>query len=250
VPRDATLVLVHGAWHGAWCWDRVLPGLARAGVPAVAIDLPGHGASPEPLGDLASDARSLRQAIDSVAGPVVVAAHSYGGAVAAVAAADHPDVRHLVFLAAFPLDVGESCMNAAADQVAPEDGASLLGDALQIGADGTTTLDPVLAEAALFNECTPADVAWAVERLGPQSLAELQGVATAAAWRAIPSTYVVCTKDQAVALPVQRALATRCSNVVELDADHSSYASRADEVVRLLVAVAHRESPDPATTKG
>jgi pimeloyl-ACP methyl ester carboxylesterase len=250
VPSDATLVLVHGAWHGAWCWDRVRPGLALAGVPAVAIDLPGHGASTEPLGDLASDAHALRQAIDAVGGPVVVVAHSYGGAVTAVAAADHPEVRHLVFLAAFPLDVGESCMNAAADEVAPEDGTSLLGEALQVGDDGTITLDPVRAEAALFNECAPADVAWAVERLGPQSLAELQGVATAAAWRTIPSTYVVCTKDQAVALPVQRALATRCSSIVELDADHSLFASRADDVVRLLVAIAHEVSPDPASTKG
>ena len=46
-----TVVLVHGAWHGAWCWEPVVEGLARRGVAALAVDLPGHGADPGPLGD-------------------------------------------------------------------------------------------------------------------------------------------------------------------------------------------------------
>ena len=59
---SATVVLVHGAWHGPWCWDRVVDGLARHEVEAVAVDLPGHGADPGPFGDPHSDARRVPQA--------------------------------------------------------------------------------------------------------------------------------------------------------------------------------------------
>src|ERR1700683_5271907 len=103
----ATVVLVHGAWHGAWCWDQVVGPLEARGIPVVALDLPGHGASPEPLGDLATDAAALRAALDRV-DTAVVCGHSYGGAVISDGA-EHPAVRHLVYLAAILLDVGESC---------------------------------------------------------------------------------------------------------------------------------------------
>ncbi len=50
------VVLVHGAWHGAWCWEPAIAALAAASVTALAIDLPGHGDDPGPLGDLHGDA--------------------------------------------------------------------------------------------------------------------------------------------------------------------------------------------------
>ena len=80
MPAD--VVLVHGAWHGAWCWQRVLAGLAQRGVSAHAIDLPGHGQSTEPLGDLALrriDAPRRAFVRDKV--PVVVEIDRFGSAV-------------------------------------------------------------------------------------------------------------------------------------------------------------------------
>lgn len=245
----ATLVLVHGAWHGAWCWDRVLPGIEATGVPVVTVDLPGHGASTEPLGDLAGDAAALRHVLDGIDGPTVVCGHSYGGAVVAEGAADHPDVRHLVFLSAFPLDIGESCMNAA-DITLEGDTTSLLGAALQLHDDSTSTLDPDRAAAALYNECTADDARWAIERLDAQAMAELGGVATKAAWRDTPSTYVVCTRDRGVPATLQRALATRADTVVELDADHSPFLSRVHETVTLLVDAARAAATTPISTEG
>jgi pimeloyl-ACP methyl ester carboxylesterase len=238
VTAPATLVLVHGAWHGAWCWDRIVPRLEAAGIPTIAFDLPGHGASREPLGDLADDAAALRAVLDGIDGPAVVCGHSYGGAVVAEGAAGHPAVAHLVFLTAFPLDVGESCMNAAAGMLPEGAGATKLGSALQLHEDDTITVDPEAASAALYNECSADDAAWAAGQLGSQTKAELAGVATRAAWRETPSTYVVCTRDEAVAVALQRALAARCSRVVELDADHSPFLSRTDEVVELLTRAA------------
>ena len=77
----ATVVLVHGAFYGAWCWERVQHGLRAREVESLAIDWPGHGASSEPLGDLAADAAAVRDAINACAVPVVVCGHSFGGAV-------------------------------------------------------------------------------------------------------------------------------------------------------------------------
>src|SRR5436190_15656651 len=110
----ATVVLVHGAWHGAWCWDRVVAGLHDRDVDVLALDLPGHGASAEPLGDLYGDAAAVHAALDTLDGPAVVCGHSYGGAVMSLGAA-HPAVRHLVYLAALMLDVGETCAASVPD---------------------------------------------------------------------------------------------------------------------------------------
>ncbi len=107
-----TVVFVHGAWHGAWCWAPVLDELRAVGVPAVAVDLPGHGADPRPLADVAGDTAHVLEVLDGIDGPVVLVGHSYGGVVI-TGAGVHPNVRHLVYLAALVLDHGETAMAAA-----------------------------------------------------------------------------------------------------------------------------------------
>ncbi|MEL6894442.1 MAG: alpha/beta fold hydrolase, partial [Actinomycetota bacterium] len=114
------VVLVHGAWHGAWCWASFQAELDRRGVPSLAIDLPGHGASTEPLGDLHGDAAALGPMLDAVAerrpdvttDGVVLVGHSYGGAVVSQAAAGRNDVAHVAYVAAFALQADESVMGA------------------------------------------------------------------------------------------------------------------------------------------
>src|SRR5262245_6784369 len=128
---DASIVLVHGAWHGAWCWDDVLPLLDEAGIDATALDLPGHGASTEPFGDLHADADSVRRFLDDGDGPVVLVGHSYGGAVV-TDAGTHPRVRHIVYLCAFQLEEGESCSAAATDAVVE---AAALNDTITVSDD-------------------------------------------------------------------------------------------------------------------
>jgi pimeloyl-ACP methyl ester carboxylesterase len=231
------VVLVHGAWHGAWCWDKVISLLDDAAVPNHALDLPGHGQSPLPLADLAGDATALRDVFDGL-DDAVVCGHSYGGAVVSEGAATHPAVRHVVFIAGFPLAVGESTVNAAATEVAPEDGRSELGAALLSHADGTVTIDAGLAPSVFYGDCDADDVAKSVARLDPQSWAELNGVATRAAWEHTPSTYALCSQDRAVSPALQRALALRCSHVVEWPTSHSPFLSRPEIVAALLIELA------------
>src|SRR5262249_44022254 len=90
------VVLVHGAWHGAWCWDGVVAALEGNGISVTAVELP--------LTGLDSDVAAARRAIQDAGERVVVVGHSYGGEVIARAAAGLPTVKRLVFLAAFMLD--------------------------------------------------------------------------------------------------------------------------------------------------
>lgn len=233
----ATVVLVHGAWHGAWCWEKVEPLLDAAGIPSIALDLPGHGASTEPLTDLAGDAASLRRVLADL-DDVVVCAHSYGGVVATEGAGGHPGVRHLVFLTSFPLEPGESATRAAPDEATRDDYTSELGNAMHIHDDGTCTLDPARAVRGLYADCAPDDAAAAIARLCRQSMSELQGVVTQAAWHDVPSTYVVCTEDRAVGVGLQRVLARRCGRTIQWPTSHSPFLSRPELVADLLIELA------------
>ena len=115
------IVLVHGAYHGAWCWDKVVAGLKAQGREVVAIDLPGRGASTEPLGDLYQDAAAVKAVLASLSEPAIVVGHSYGGAVITEAVDDTSCVAHLVYISALVPNAG-SC-------VFEDEAASALADA-------------------------------------------------------------------------------------------------------------------------
>ncbi|MBK9180597.1 MAG: alpha/beta hydrolase [Acidimicrobiales bacterium] len=233
----ATVVLVHGAWHGAWCWERLVDELAGRGVPSIAVDLPGHGASTGPLGDLYGDAAEVAATLDRVDGPAVLVGHSYGGAVTTVAAAGRRDVARLVYVTAFMLDAGEVVMDLA--RRPPEPGEiGLLGAAVRPRADGTAVLDPEACVPALYHDCDPATQAWAVDHLGPQPLVTFTQPVEVAAWRSIPSTYVVCSADRGVLPSHQRFMAGRADEVIELDAGHSPFLSRPSELAAALARAA------------
>jgi pimeloyl-ACP methyl ester carboxylesterase len=230
-------VLVHGAWHGAWCWERVVDLLREDGISVVPVDLPGHGADPGPLLDLHGDATRVREILDGIDGPAVLVGHSYGGAVITEAGA-HPAVSHLVYVCALALDTGETCVSAATSDpdVAgiSHEGRPNLGDGLIVDDHGAVTLDPTVAETCLYNDCDSETVAWALDRLGPQPLAALQQSPASVAWHSKPSTYVVCSKDMAIHPELQRILAKRCAASVEWDSDHSPFLSRPEALVDLL----------------
>ena len=235
----ATVVLVHGAWHGAWCFDRVMPLLAQVGVPAVAVDLPGHGGDAGPFTDLHGDADRVRSTLDAINGDVILLGHSYGGAVITEAGV-HPAVAHLVYLCALALDMGESCIDAGGTETATlsHEGRPSLADAWVAHPDGTTTLTPGGAATCLYNDCDQDTQAWAIARLGPQPMSNLGEVPAAVAWRERPSTYIVCDRDQAIHPGLQRILARRCTYRQVWSADHSPFASQPDRLSALLAGVA------------
>ena len=100
------VLLVHGAWHGAWCWAALQSELDQHGIASLAIDLPGHGASTLPLSDMHGDAQHVADVASKIGRPVVLVGHSYGGGVIGEAAhilrnSISAPVQHLVYLTAF-----------------------------------------------------------------------------------------------------------------------------------------------------
>jgi pimeloyl-ACP methyl ester carboxylesterase len=218
------IVLVHGAWHGAWCWDKVVAGLRRRSVPVTAIDLPFEG--------LDADARAARSVIRDAGEGTIVVGHSYGGAVISAAASGLANVGHLVYLCAFML--------AEDDDIAALLGRypSPLGRYMR-QADGRTTVDPAGVEEVFYADCERRDVDDALARLRSAPSLNLRPKgAPRPAWRDIPSTYVVCTEDRAIVPELQRLMAARATHAVEWPTSHSPFLSQPDRVVALLVELA------------
>ncbi|MDH4145811.1 MAG: alpha/beta hydrolase [Acidimicrobiia bacterium] len=231
-PRP--VVLVHGAFHGAWCWAALQAELDRRGVPSFAVDLPGHGASLDPLTDLHGDAAAVAGVVARLDGAVLVG-HSYGGAV--ISQADLGGrVSHLVYLSALTLDVGESPFSLMGTFPKRASGGEASGGKLfQRLDDGTTGANAALARATFYNTCSAEAAAAAQARLCPQRASTFKQEATRANWRETPSTFIRCLQDRAISVPGQDLLAARCGSVVDLDCDHSPFVCMPSELADLLV---------------
>ncbi|MGH9017970.1 MAG: alpha/beta hydrolase [Acidimicrobiales bacterium] len=244
------VVLVHGAWHGAWCFDPLVAALDRRRVPVTCVELPGHGEDGGELTDLHGDADAVRHHLDRCAKPVVLVGHSYGGVVITEAGV-HPQVAELVYIAAFNPDVGESAMDLAAAVSAAaaldHEGRPDALSAIRLGEDGVSTVDPAQARALFYNDCPDELADWAVARLGGQRIATLSDTPDAVAWRHRRSTYAVCTLDGIVHPAMQRVLARRADAVVEWPTGHSPFLSRPDLVAGLLADRAAGGSDPPVT---
>ncbi|MGA0961421.1 MAG: alpha/beta hydrolase [Ilumatobacteraceae bacterium] len=214
------VLLVHGAWHGAWCWAPLQQALDEMGISSHAIDLPGHGISPHPLGDLHGDAAAVVEALNTLPTDTLLVGHSYGGAVISQAASHSDRIAHLMYIAAFALEQGESVngflKNAPRHKVE-------LSEIIVPSQDGTTSLDPDRAGALLYpgssNEIRSAHT----QRLSPQPIVTMTQEVDGSSQSRIESTYVLCNQDRAVHPEHQRIMANRCSTIVEIDSGHSPF---------------------------
>lgn len=218
---DQTVVMVHGAWHGPWAWSRVQRLLAD--VDTIAVDLPSAGSDPRLLGTLDDDAVLLRETVAAVDGPVTVVAHSYGGVVVSHALRGLRNVARIVFLAALPLDAGESLSRIVGRQV-PE-----WWDLHR--QDGFVD---VVGPEVFYTDCPPDVARDAISRLSHQSYLSFTDQVAMPAWRDIPSTYVICSRDAALSPVAQGVLSARCTDVRVLAASHSPMLSQPDAVADLI----------------
>lgn len=225
-----TVVLVHGAFAESSSWNGVVERLQSAGLPVLAVA--------NPLRGLAPDAEYLRTVIDGIAGPVVVAGHSYGGSVASEAAEGAENVRALVFVASFILEPGESTGELAARFPGGELGPALTPLAYTAGGSRG---DDLYIQQDRFREVFAADVDEAEAALmaatqRPIAAAALDDAASRAGWRSIPSWTLITRQDLAVPADSQRFMAERASShAVEIDASHAVTVSEPAAVADLVL---------------
>lgn len=245
----ANFLLIHGAMGGAWCWERVIPGLRAAGHSPVAIDLPGQGADTTPLAEitLSRYAEAVCDALDSmdgVGGPVLLTGHSMGGMVITQAASQHPEkLAGLIYVAAFLPQPGQSLIDIT--HLPEAAGDSVQANLVVEGNPPVSSMPPEAAPEALYHCCTEEQIAWALPKRGRQPVIPFTSPFTppdrdTAEFDALPRAYVTCLQDRAIRPAVQRLMYTRarCNPVIEIDTDHSPWLSRTDELVTALDQVA------------
>jgi len=190
------------------------------------VDLPSVNADPALLGDMYDDAALIRETVSGIDGPAVICAHSYGGIPASEGAADLPNLTGLVYLCAFQLDAGESL--ASALNGPPPDWQDLHPD------QGYS--DALRPEQIFYADVDPDLATWAATRLAHQSLAALTQPQTRAAWRKVPSTYIVCEHDQAIPVAAQEAMSRRAAKTLRLPTSHSPFLADPSRLADLLRA--------------
>jgi pimeloyl-ACP methyl ester carboxylesterase len=223
-----SILLVHGAWHGPWCWSKIVGPLGDRGLDVHTIKLPSCGSDPSKLADLYGDADAVRAKLDEIDREVLVVAHSYGGIATTEGAAGAGNVAHIIYLTAFMLDEGESLF-AAVGAVEPD---------WWIKDEQELSLMPGRPEEIFYNDCSPQDAADAADRLEPQSLEAIKQPVRSVAWRDVPTTYVICDQDNAIPVFAQEYMAKRAGDVRRIDASHSPFLSRPDEVVTVISELA------------
>lgn len=268
------VVLVHGFWHGSWCWSLVTQELAARGIGSVAVDLDGHGlksrspasrwarpfdpaafaAEPSAAAVTAtSAAATLVRQIGFIGGgrPCVVVAHSMGGTVATAAAEAEPSLfARLVYVSAFAPVRGAAAEYSASPQNAGETYSALLaGDPLAIMAARLDTGDAAAHAAirhTLYGDVDLDTAQAAIGLLQPDGPAGIPAEAfpvTPGRFGSVPHSYVVCTKDNALPAALQRrfvaeidAVSAAPTAVTDLDSSHSPFLSQPAALAGIIAA--------------
>ena len=232
-------MLVHGAWHGGWCWEKVVPLLEQAGHEVMAPDLPGHGEDGTPISKLSMQdyAERVVRAVDEAAEPVVLVGHSMGGIVISLVAEARPDkVRKLVYLTGFLLQDGRTLLSVAEK----DEEAIVLPNLVPSEDGGSFTVRNV--KDVFYADCSDEDVEGAKRRLVPEpAFAFGTPVAvTEGNFGRVPRAYIECVQDLAIGITAQRGMHERlpCETVVSMETSHSPFFSAPEELAGHLVSLA------------
>ena len=220
-PRPA-IVLVHGAFADASGWSRVIPILQRDGYFVTAVQIP--------LTSLSDDIATAKRVVDSQKGPVVLVGHSYGGAVITGAAAGNTNVKALVYLAAFAPEAGEP-LGEPGKRFAPPP----LNSALVPDVAGSLYIDRAKFHDAFCKDLPEAEARVMAATQKPLHNSVFEASVPTAAWKTIPSWFVVSQQDHAINPDLERFYAKRMgARTTEIASSHVAFLSHPKEIAKVI----------------
>ena len=236
----STFLLIHGGWHGGWCWDKVKPLLEAEGHTVMAPDLPGHGDDTTPISEVSMDlyARATVEFAAQALEPVIVVGHSMTGLSNSQAVEYAPEkFKAQVFMAAFLLSNGQCLL----DQARPDTENLVLRNLTFSEDQSQMTFNLDAVKDALYGECSDEDIEWAKSRLHAQASAPFGTPVQLSEerWGSVPRYYVECLRDRAITPKSQKQMYTAnpCEKVFTIDTDHSPFMSRPRELVKHLSSI-------------
>lgn len=232
-----TFILIHGSWHSAWNWHKVVPLLESAGHRAIAVDLPGMGRDKTPIQDVKMNTtvEKICELIDSIPGKVILVGHSKNGIMISQAAEYRPyKIEKLVYLAAYLVPNGKT-----QKEYSMQDTAGVLKPFVVFHEElNATTLQPEIFREGLYHDCENdiTELAKMLLSHEPVESAITPLQLTEENYGSVPRVYIECTEDRAVTPFIQRKMIAElpCEKVYTLDTSHSPFFSKPKELVEIL----------------
>jgi pimeloyl-ACP methyl ester carboxylesterase len=234
----ASFLMIHGAWHGGWCFDRLRAPLEARGHAMAAPTLPGMGGDAKALAAVSLEgwAEFVVDEARKLPAPVILCGHSRGGLVISQAAELAPELfRALVYISTATVLDGQSLYDAIGAAMESD----RFGEALSPVADGLgIVFAPDAAIPVFYNRCTPQDQADSAARLIAEPVRPLgtRLHLSEARYHKVPRHYVECTQDRCFPIEVQRSMraALPFASVVTLESDHSPFVCVPDQLAAAL----------------
>jgi pimeloyl-ACP methyl ester carboxylesterase len=231
----AHFILIHGASHGGWCWEKVVPLLKQHGHTVVTPDMPGGGADQTPTHkiDLPLYAKRVIDLIDAAPSKPVLVGHSMGGiSITEAAEARSDKIACLVFLCALMPVNGQY-----AREITAREPGSLVARSLEMSNDGLTyTYKKSNIPTLFYNDCTPEDIFRATERLRPmpRAIAMTAVHHSPEHYGKVKRVYIECTRDQAITIELQRYMVKTLppNKVIAMETGHSPFISAPEALAK------------------
>ncbi len=246
--KDKTYILIHGAWHGAWCWYKVVPEMTKKGFKTIAIDLPGHGkdtTNPESV-TFKMYVEKVKQVANSKNGQVILVGHSMAGTIISQAAEElgKNKVFKLIYLDAFLPKNDESVTKLAGIifQTLPQETDTTkitFGKGIVTAPNGKTrAFKPEVADIVFYHDCNAKDKKFAHKNLCRQATEPLGAKVsvTDSIYGQIPKYYILCTHgkdlDKSI-LPTR----VKCEKLIKIPTSHSPFFSRPKELSNIFMTL-------------